>query len=297
MGRKRYLSTDISVDARVRQMAQQSEFDALLYTWMIPHTSDDATITADPEELLMQVVPGFRWRTAADVAAAVERMLDLGLVERHNGRLRFPPEAFYKYQPYVTADRREAAAHVTKKVARNSAQNRAKPRNSRKRAEISDFPGNAPHARVVSSSSSSSLSDPGSSSASSSDSEPGVAREPARGSDPEHDGANGVAADLAEYDEGVAYRVEAIGKLLGDDNVASSITRVRQLQARLGLSNGALDNAMKEALHRTQKRMADTKQPLVEAPMAYWHKTLEQPAQERAPPGESSATNASTSAD
>ena len=106
MSRKRYVSTNISVDPRVRDLAQQSEFAALLYTWMIPHADDSASITADPEELLMQVVPGFRWRTAEDVASALDLMVSLELLLRVDDRLRFPPESFYKYQAYIGSERR-----------------------------------------------------------------------------------------------------------------------------------------------------------------------------------------------
>ncbi len=109
MSRKRYVSTDISVDARVRQLAERSEFAALLYTWMIPHAGDDAHITADPDELLMQVVPGFRWRTAADVTEATDLMVEFGLLARADERFRFPGRAFYKYQAYVRTERRAKA--------------------------------------------------------------------------------------------------------------------------------------------------------------------------------------------
>lgn len=106
MARKRYVSTEISIDARVRQLAERSEFAALLYTWMIPHAGDDAMITADPDELLMMVVPGFRWRTADDVRDAVLSMLELGLLKAIGDRLKFPEKAFYQYQSYIGGDRR-----------------------------------------------------------------------------------------------------------------------------------------------------------------------------------------------
>lgn len=110
MGRRRYVSTDISTDARIRKLAEQSEFAALLYTWMIPHALDDATITADADELLMLVVPGFRWRTTEDVAEALGLMLSAGLLVQAGDRLRFPEKSFYHYQSYIGEARRTAEA-------------------------------------------------------------------------------------------------------------------------------------------------------------------------------------------
>jgi hypothetical protein len=123
MSRRRWLSTDISKDARVRKLAADAgEFAALVYSWAIPHASDDGSIPSDPDELLMLVVPGFRWRTTEDMQNAIDAMLTLGLLEQCDDRLRFPPGAFYKYQTYVTADRRE--------TAQNGAQQRETPPSS-----------------------------------------------------------------------------------------------------------------------------------------------------------------------
>jgi hypothetical protein len=108
VSRKRYLSTNVSTDPRVRDLAKDAgEFAALLYTWMIPHAADDGMISADPDELLMLVVPGFRWRTRDDVQDATQAMERLGLLLRVDcSHFQFPPTAFYRYQAYVKADRR-----------------------------------------------------------------------------------------------------------------------------------------------------------------------------------------------
>ena len=48
MSRRRYLSTEVSLDTRINRLALEAgDFAALLYTWMIPHAEDDASITAD----------------------------------------------------------------------------------------------------------------------------------------------------------------------------------------------------------------------------------------------------------
>ena len=111
MSRRRYLSTAVSLDKRVNRLAEESDFAALLYTWMIPHAADDATLPADPEELMFQVVPGRRSKSVQDIIGALTTMAALGLIEwdPSRGLLRFPVETFYRHQTYIKGDRRAGA--------------------------------------------------------------------------------------------------------------------------------------------------------------------------------------------
>ncbi len=112
MSRRRYLSTRISLDTGVNRLAQRyGDFAALLYTWLIPHAEDDDSFPADPDWVLVAVVPGRRDKTAEDIAAALNGMLELGLIfyDEEANVLRFPPESFYKYQSYITEERRSSA--------------------------------------------------------------------------------------------------------------------------------------------------------------------------------------------
>jgi hypothetical protein len=109
MARRRYVSTEISVDTRVNRLAQShGDFAALLYTWMIPHADDQGALTADPEQLLFTVLPGRRDKTVEDVALAILGMLELGLLEGDGDVLRYP-KSFHKYQSYIKEQRRESA--------------------------------------------------------------------------------------------------------------------------------------------------------------------------------------------
>lgn len=111
MSRRRSLSTTISTDRAVHQLAiRHGDFAALLYTWMIPHAEDDATISGDPFEIMVTVVPTRRDKGEQDIADAIEGMIACGLLaRREDGRLEFPPESFYKHQSYIpTAKRRTA---------------------------------------------------------------------------------------------------------------------------------------------------------------------------------------------
>lgn len=109
MARRRYLTTDVSLDERVNDLAvEHGDFAALLYTWMIPHAEDDGTIHATPRKLLYMVVPMRRDKTEDDISAALRGMVRLGLIEWKVGAqtIAFPAEAFYRYQTYIKADRR-----------------------------------------------------------------------------------------------------------------------------------------------------------------------------------------------
>ena len=110
MSRRRYVSTEISTDKTINQLARTSDFAALFYTWLIPHAEDDATFDADPEELLMKVCPGRRDKEITDIQAVLDLLLEMGLIERcaDARRLRFPPKSFYKYQSYISEARRGA---------------------------------------------------------------------------------------------------------------------------------------------------------------------------------------------
>lgn len=113
MARRRQISTGISVDKNINKLAvEHGDFAAMLYTWMIPHAEEDATLTGDPEEILFSVIPGRRDKTVDDVVEALSAMSDLGLIEwdRLNNLVGFPIDSFYKYQSNVKADRRRTCS-------------------------------------------------------------------------------------------------------------------------------------------------------------------------------------------
>lgn len=128
MARRRYISTDISTDNRVNQLTKEGGvFATLLYTWMVPHATDDGGITADLDELRLIVVPGIKV-TPATMQKSIEAMEALGLIERVNGRLFFPTDTFYKYQNYVSAkNRREVPQNPETAKPKKSPQNPASP--------------------------------------------------------------------------------------------------------------------------------------------------------------------------
>ncbi len=128
MARRRYISTAISVD---RQINRLDDFAALLYTWMIPHVEDNATITADVEELMLIVIPGRRDKTAEDVRKALADMSQNGLldIDTKNHIVRFP-SSFYKFQSYIPEEKRCIWDDYFKKDLSNGEEQREKPQNA-----------------------------------------------------------------------------------------------------------------------------------------------------------------------
>jgi hypothetical protein len=106
MSRRRYLSTEISMDDAVNRLIREhGHFAGLFYTWLIPHAGDDGVIHGNVQELRMRVIPGQSQVATEDVEAALAGMVALGLIEWDPGQreVRFPGEKFYKYQTYIKA--------------------------------------------------------------------------------------------------------------------------------------------------------------------------------------------------
>lgn len=101
MSRRRYLSTDISTDTAVNRLAMKSDFAALLYTWMIPHCGDDASIPADAEEILLLVMPGRRDKTVLDIEAALQLIEDAHFIDRVGDRFVMTDERWKKWQSNI----------------------------------------------------------------------------------------------------------------------------------------------------------------------------------------------------
>jgi len=108
-GRGRFIRTEISVDPGFNAVARDgNDFAALLFTLMIPHASDDATITGNPTALRLLVVPGFD-KTDTDVRNALDAIEKHGLIEwwdRHEEVVYFKPRSFYACQHNIRHERR-----------------------------------------------------------------------------------------------------------------------------------------------------------------------------------------------
>lgn len=108
MSRRRYITTDTSVDKRLNNIAKQSDFTALFFLMLIPHVGDDCFLTGDPEELLGIVFPLRRDKEPEDIVAALRMLHSARLLKwcPIKGQLMLSPEAFYRYQTYIKPERR-----------------------------------------------------------------------------------------------------------------------------------------------------------------------------------------------
>jgi len=109
MSRKRSISTSMSTDRRLQQLAvEQGDFAVVLYTWMIPHAAEDSSLTGHVEEFMATVIPMRRDKSAEDVVPALDAMHDLGLIIWDKGReiIRFPTAEFYALQSVIKKENR-----------------------------------------------------------------------------------------------------------------------------------------------------------------------------------------------
>ena len=100
MSRRRYISTDISIDSK---LADLSRLAVILYTWGIPHASDDCRLTAkNAAECRWMILPNQKCNRE-EVEEAILELLDIGLWGiDEEGHFFYPSDSFYKYQTYIS---------------------------------------------------------------------------------------------------------------------------------------------------------------------------------------------------
>lgn len=111
MSRKRYISTDISTDSKVDDLASRSLLAALVYTWAVPHMDDWGRITGETKEFKMQVCPGIDV-SVKDIDEAIQHVMDVGLWIRYevDGKRCLSvskPDSWFKHQSYINKAKRD----------------------------------------------------------------------------------------------------------------------------------------------------------------------------------------------
>ncbi len=143
MSRRRYVSTDVSIDKRLNRLAtEHGDFAALLYSWMIPHATDEATLNGDLDEFMATVLPMRRDKSPAEVRTALEAMVAVGLLTAWDGEtIYFPTEAFYRYQTYIKVENRRVGdvSMGERPSPTNSEEHRETPENSASKEETVDL--------------------------------------------------------------------------------------------------------------------------------------------------------------
>ena len=104
MAKWRALHGDISTSGQVNRL---TEFEQLLFTWMIPHADDWGVLTGDLMELKLKVMPGTD-RQSQEVDAALNHIEEVGLIWRYEPDGEGPLIQFRKWDGHqpIRKDRR-----------------------------------------------------------------------------------------------------------------------------------------------------------------------------------------------
>jgi DnaD/phage-associated family protein len=112
MGRRRSITTDISTDPKLADLAAYGALPLLLYTWSIPHADDWGRMIGDARQFKLLVCPALEV-TVAEVNDALDQITSVGLWERYevHGKyyIAFPEESWFKHQSYISKEKREKA--------------------------------------------------------------------------------------------------------------------------------------------------------------------------------------------
>ena len=110
MSRRRSISTDISTDPKLADLAQYGPLPLLLYTWAIPHADDWGRLTGEARQFKLLVCPGLDCRVT-EIDEALDQVASVGLWERYDvgGRkcIALPLDSFYKHQSYIPRKKRD----------------------------------------------------------------------------------------------------------------------------------------------------------------------------------------------
>lgn len=109
LGRKRFITSDISTDSKLYKVAAANPIAALMWPWFIKELDDWGRMKADPIEVKLNVFQAFPY-TAEEIQAAMECYHEHGLAWLYtvDGKqyLQVNPESWYRLQSYIQASRR-----------------------------------------------------------------------------------------------------------------------------------------------------------------------------------------------
>lgn len=109
MGRKRYVTSDMSGDAKILGVATQDSRYALMWPWFCTAMDDWARMSANPVELKLSVFQAMPHITDKDIQSAMEAYERIGLAHIYtagnNQYLQANPKAFYKLNTYIQKSR------------------------------------------------------------------------------------------------------------------------------------------------------------------------------------------------
>lgn len=110
MGRKVFVTSDISVDERLLTVAERDPLAALIWPWILTTLDDWGRAEAKSRMLKAKVFPCNDIITAESIAAALHLYHEVGLIELYEvtGRpyLSVPHDKWFKYQTHIHGSKR-----------------------------------------------------------------------------------------------------------------------------------------------------------------------------------------------
>ena len=110
MARKRFITSDMSIDEKIAEIAAENPVAALMWPWFITGFDDWGRMEAVPVKIKLSIFPAFPY-TPKDIEEAIDLYDKFGIVHKYevDGKeyLAIEPEKYYKYQTYIRGSKRE----------------------------------------------------------------------------------------------------------------------------------------------------------------------------------------------
>lgn len=110
MARKRFVTSDMSIDEKIAEIAAENPVAALMWPWFITGFDDWGRMEAVPMKIKLSIFPAFPY-TPKDIEEAIDLYDKFGIVHKYevDGKeyIAVEPEKYYKYQTYIRGSKRE----------------------------------------------------------------------------------------------------------------------------------------------------------------------------------------------
>jgi hypothetical protein len=110
MARKRFVTSDMSIDEKIAEIAADNPTAALMWPWFITGFDDWGRMEAVPVKIKLSIFPAFPY-TPKDIQEAINLYNNHGIVHKYevDGKeyIAVEPEKYYKYQTYIRGNKRE----------------------------------------------------------------------------------------------------------------------------------------------------------------------------------------------
>ena len=104
MSRKRSITSDISIDERIADIAEENPIAALMWPWFLTGFDDWGRMDATPRKIKLSIFPAFSFNIA-EIRSTIDVYAEANLVYlyEHDGSvyIAIRPSTWLKYQPYL----------------------------------------------------------------------------------------------------------------------------------------------------------------------------------------------------